>query len=244
MKCSFLSAVVIACGLVGFGFFSFKSFRDYGELVEVKGLSEKVVRADVGDVCIVISDRNSSLEELYKKRTLDKDKVIAFLKGVGVTGEEIVNCSMNTTEECWNDEMKKAGYSETAAKKQRYFKSEDKINVRTKDLDKVNKIKEELVKLSSEGTFITYSYSYQLTNFSDIKIEMMRDASENAKKNAEAFIVPHNQKIGKVVYLRQGEITIRAESEDEDTNRWESCEKTSINKKLRLIVRAGFLKTI
>jgi hypothetical protein len=72
---------------------------------------------------------------------------------------------------------------------------------------------------------------------------MMREASENARKSAEAFIAPHNKGLGKVIYLKQGEITVRAENEAEDTDRWDTKEKTSVYKKLRLVVRAGFTKS-
>ncbi|MDR2158101.1 MAG: SIMPL domain-containing protein [Holosporaceae bacterium] len=237
-----IASIIISGGLIGFGYFSSKNMRAGNELIEVKGLSEKIVRADVGDMSIRISNTGKNLEELYKKRISDKDKVIGFVKSQGITEEEIVNSSMDTTEEYENEgEIISSGMK--TVKKRRYFKAEDKLIVRTKDLSKINKIKEEIIKLSSEGIFITFHYSYSLTNFADIKLIMMRDASENAKKNAEACVAPHGQKIGKVVYLRQGEITIRAEDESENTDSWNSKESASVNKKLRLVVRAGFSKS-
>jgi hypothetical protein len=208
------------------------------ELIEVKGLSEQVVRADAGDLFITISNDNSNLEELYKKRVSDKEKVVGFLKSSGVTNEEIADFSVDTME--YLEEEKNV--SGTTIKKQKRYESKDRLTVRSRDLDKINKIKEEIFKLSSEGVFIACSYAYNLTNFLDIKKRMMKEASENARKNAEAFIEPYGQTIGKVVYLRQGEITIRAENETEDTERWDTKEKSSVNKKLRLVVRAGFAK--
>jgi hypothetical protein len=241
MKYSYISASIIACGLIGFGYFSSKNIKSTSELIEVKGLSEKVVRADIGEMVITIINNNDDLEKMYKKRVADKDKVIGFLKSQGITDEEIVNSSMDVLE-CEED-FTSSSSREIIAKKHKYFKSEDKINICTKDIGKVQKIKEGITKLSSEGVFIKYSYSYPLTNFSDIKMEMMQEASENAKKNAEAFIKPHKQKLGKVIYLRQGEITIRGEDENEGVESWNSKESTSINKKLRLVIRAGFAKS-
>jgi hypothetical protein len=146
------------------------------------------------------------------------------------------------TMEC--EEEDKSSLSDLiTVKKRKYFKADDKLCVHTSDFDKIDKIKGDIIKLSSDGVFVTCKYAYQLTNFADIKMQMMREASENARKNAEAFIEPHNQSIGKVAYLKQGEITIRAENEAEDTNQWDTKEKTSIYKKLRLVVRAGFLKS-
>jgi hypothetical protein len=237
---SIICSVIVAIGFSGLGYFASRNIKSSQQLIEVKGLSEKVVKADVADVVITISNNNGNLEELYKKRTSDKQKVIDFLAKNGVIPEEIVDISMETTE-C--EEEDKSSLSDLITVKKRiYFKSSDKLSVRTSDFDKVDKIKSDIMKLSSEGVLVTYKYVYQLTNFSDIKIQMMREASENAKKNAEAFIEPHNQKIGKVAYLKQGEITLRAENETEDTDRWDTKEKISVYKKLRLIVRAGFEK--
>jgi hypothetical protein len=212
------------------------------QLIEVRGLSEKVVKADVGDIFITISNNSENLEELYKKRTADKQKVIEFLKKNGVIAEEISNVSTETNV-CKEDDKSSTLSGLITEKKRKYFEANDKLNVHLTDFDKLDKIKEDIVKLSSEGILVTYSYAYQLTNFSDIKIKMMHEASENARKNAEAFIAPHNQSIGKVAYLRQGEISIRAENETEDTSYWETKEKTSVYKKIRLVVRAGFTKS-
>jgi hypothetical protein len=237
-----LGTSIIACGLVGFGYFSSKNMRESSELIEVKGLSEKSVKADVGEISITIQNSEADLEKLYKKHSANKDKVSGLLKSLGVTDEEIVNFSTHVWENEEEDKTISSGTT-VAVKKRKYYKSDDKINVRSKDFEKIDKIKEEIVKLSSEGIFATYDYAYYLTNFSDIKMQMMREASQNARKSAEAFIEPHGQRVDKVVYLRQGEITIRSDGESEDTESWNSKEKTSVNKKLRLVVRAGFTKT-
>lgn len=227
---------IIAVGLASFGYV--KSYDN--RLVEVKGLSEKTVRADIGDISISVSNSGyTDLETLYKKRISDKEKVINFLKKQGITDDEIVNFSMNTSD--YNEEDKTTSAAGiTTIDRKKLFRSDDTINIKTTQLEKIGKIKSEIIKLSSEGVLLTYNYSYKLTNFINVKLEMMKEASENARKNAEAFIEPQKAEIGEVVYLRQGEITIRAEDESENVSSWDSQESQSINKKLRLVIRAGF----
>lgn len=227
---------IIATGLASFGYV--KSYDN--RLIEVKGLSEKTVKADIGDMSISISNSGyANLEDLYKKRISDKEKVIDFLKKQGITDDEIVNFSMNTSD--YNEEDKTTSASGiTTIDRKKFFRSDDTINIKTTQLEKINEIKSEIVKLSSEGVLLTYNYSYKLTNFINVKLEMMKEASQNARKNAEAFVEPQGVKIGKVAYLRQGEITIRAEDESENVSSWDSQESQSINKKLRLVIRAGF----
>lgn len=76
---------------------------------------------------------------------------------------------------------------------------------------------------------------------------MMKEAPEKAKENAEAFITPHGKKVGNIAYLRQGEITIKSASEENESNTQNQYNYyydnlVNINKKLRLIVRVGFYK--
>lgn len=232
------AAVIIALGLGSFGYLNSYS----NKLIEVKGLAEKIVRADIGDMSIDISNNGyENLEDLYKKRISDKEKVIAFLKQQGITDTEIVSFSMNTSN--YTEENKTTSISGvTTTERKRLFGSNDTISIKTKELEKIGKIKADIVKLSAEGVLVTYYYSYKLTNFVNIKLEMMKEASANARKNAEAFVEPQGDTIQGVAYLKQGEVTITGEDEGENVNSWNSQESQSINKKLRLVVRAGFYK--
>jgi hypothetical protein len=171
----------------------------------------------------------------------DKGKVLKFLKDHGVTNEEIVNFSMDTSD--YTESSEEVSDSGTVSKKKiRYFESNDEFSIKTKQLEKVNAVKADVMKLLSENVFVTYDYNYKLTNFIDIKLGMMKEASANARKNAEVFVEPQGLEICDVVYLHQGEVTIRAEDESEDVDSWNSKKDKSINKKLRLVVRAGFSK--
>lgn len=237
-----IGAAIIAIGLIGFGYFRTYYTQNTTNLVTVKGLSEKIVRSDVAEMSIKFSnDKFEKLEDLYKKRMADKEKVLRFIKDHGITAEEIVNFSMDTydyTEE--TEDKLESGVIST--KKNRYFRSNDEFILKTKQFEKVDAVKSDVMKLFSENVFVTFDYKYRLTNFIDIKLGMMKEASANARKNAEVFVEPQGLKIGDVVYLNQGEVTIRAEDENEDVSSWESKKDKSINKKLRLVVRAGFSK--
>lgn len=203
------------------------------ELIEVRGLSEKVVKSDVGEITIRIPNKNENAEELYKKIVFDKKKVLAFLKENGAEDSEIVNGNLNVYEtEDYNSDPKN---------RKKYFSVDDSIQVYSKDLEKILKIKSKILELMQQKVFVSYTYSFKVTNFSEIKLSMMKEASKKARDSADAFIAPHGKKVGDVVYLRQGEISIKAEDDNESTSGY-SSESTSINKKLRLVVRAGFRK--
>lgn len=240
---SLVGTSIILAVLLGLGGFSTYYALSNKTLVTVKGLSEKIVRSDIAEMSINFSNKKfENLEELSKKRLSDKEKVLSFLKDHGITDEEIVNFSMDTSD--YTEETK--GKSELGAiintKKSRYFKSSDTFYIKTKQLEKIDILKSDIVKLLSDDVFVKYDYNYKLTNFIDVKLGMMREASANARRNAEVFVEPQGVEIEDVAYLNQGEITIRAEDESEDVSSWQSKKDKSINKKLRLVVRAGFSK--
>lgn len=238
----FSIAAILASGTIAVGLASLGYLKQYNnKTIEVKGLSEKTVKADIGEISITFSNSNySNLEELYKKRIEDKEKIVNFLKDHAVTDEEIVNYSTSTSD---YEEVNKSTSADGLTKMDRQilFRANDVITVKTTQLEKIEKIKSEIYKLSAEGILLTYKFAYNLTHFIEVKLEMMKEASENALNNAKKFIEPYdNLEIGDVIYLKQGEVTIRAEDENEAVNYWDSQESKSINKKLRLVVRAGY----
>lgn len=232
---------IIASAVIAFGFAYLGWMKSYdNRLIEVKGLSEKTVRADVGEMSIRFTNNGyANLEELYSKRISDKEKVMAFLKSQGVTDDEVVNYSMETNDYDESDKTISAD-GVTRLDHKTFFRSNDTITVKTTQLGKIEKIRSEIAKLSASGILLTYHFSYRLTRFIDVKLEMMKEASENAYENAKKFVEPYDFEIGEVVYLKQGEVTIRAEDENEQVSAWDSQEGKSINKKLRLVVRAGY----
>ena len=238
----FSIAALLTSGIIAVGLASLGYLRVYNNrTIEVKGLSEKTVRADIGEISITFSNSNySNLDELYQKRIKDKEKIVDFLKNQNVRDEEIVNYSMDTSD---YEEVNKSTSADGTTKMDRQvlFRAHDTITVKTTELEKIEKIKTEIYKLSAEGILLTYKFAYHLTHFIEVKLEMMKEASENALNNAKIFIEPYgNIEIGDVVYLKQGEVTIRAEDENEAVSSWDSQESKSINKKLRLVVRAGY----
>ena len=234
-----ICAFAIAAGFWGFG--SLKSLDKH--IVEVKGLSEKIVRADIGTLHISFENEREEhyeitkeqkkllVDELYKKRTEDRAYVMEFLKDHGITKEEIVEESNNIYEN--NEWVTKDTYK-------RYMKSTNSIKIRTRAVEKILPIKMEIGDLIGKGVMISCNYAYKITDFIKIKLEMMREASENARKNAEVFVEPQKTEIDDLIYLRQGEVSINAE--DDGSGGGYSSESESLNKKLRLVVRAGYSK--
>lgn len=214
----------------------FAEFVKKPSVVSVKGLSEKVVAADLGLLTIRIRNENSNITELYRKSSEDRNKVLAFLKKNGIIDSEIVSCDLSVYERNKEARTNSAGVIE----REYYLETSDEIKIRTSIISKIQNLKNRIVtELNADGLYANCSYSYKITNFSQIKQEMMKEASEQAIKSAQSFLYPHNMKPGKLVYLRQGEISINSDDINSGDNSW-SNESESVNKKLRLVASAEF----
>lgn len=231
-KYKILAVIIISLAIVGgavcFGTLSrVLSTRD---LISVKGLSERVVRSDVGEIHIRIENKNTNLKALHQKRTADKNKTMDFLKKFGVTDDMIVGIQSDTSEQV----------DYYGSKKESYFLGKDCVHIKTSNVDLIGNLRSEIVNLSTEDVLISCDYQYEFSKFQSLKLDMINEASKNAQDSAASAIRPYNSHITGIAYINQGEVSIRAEHELESVQHWETQEKTSVNKKIRLVVSAGF----
>lgn len=236
----FLCGSALVISLIGATYLGVKLLKSTSSMVEVKGLSEKIVKSDIGEIIIKISNRNDNIDDLYKKTKEDSEKTIAFLKNNNVDESEITYSDIDIFEDSEaKSEIKDA---KEITEKKIFYRSTYSVKIMTKQIEKIKNIRSNIVKdLMSQKIFVSYNYSYKITNFSDIKLDMMKEASEHARKSAEAFLAPYCKKLGRVKYLRQGEITIKGENDSCEDYQYHD-NTSSVNKKLRLVVQAGFLQ--
>jgi len=204
----------------------------------VKGLSEKIIKSDVGTVKILISCSEKDTNKLFEKRQHGKNAVYEFLKKHGFSEDSISNIDYST----WKNTQREFSQEEKVIKEIDVFCSNDNIYINSKDVDKLKRMcldQDELLTLSQEGINISFYQEYKVSDFSAVKMALLKDASENAKKSAQALLEPNGQTVDKIAYINQGAVVITSpESGSEST--YDSSECSSIYKKFRLVVQAGY----
>lgn len=242
-KCSVaisFAAVCLLIGMVGFGKFSFKNLKlNNTDLIEVKGLSERIVDSDIAEITIKIENNDKDIEKVYAKAKNDKERVIdclkktAFAEDISKTNSSI----QNRIEGTYNQQ----GQYIT----EKTFEAVNEIFIRTTKFDQIENLKAKLSELYSEKIVVSCDCVYKLTDFQSLKLSMLDEAATNAWESANAFVLHSHGKISSLVYLRQGEITVTsdtASSGGDSLYSWqvEKEERSSFKKKLRLVVRAGY----
>lgn len=221
---SVLGAVILACSFLYFGGCSVSKYFSEKNLIEVQGLSERIVRADIATVKVEVTNMLSDLVALGKKQAEDRAKVLEFLKQQGVANDEIVDISSDV------HEVYSAG-------NEGKLKAITGIHIKTKDFNKIDTIKANITNLSSEGLLISLSCKYKITNFQELKLSMMEEASQNARKSADSAVKPYGRQVTDLAHFAQGAVSITSD----DASATDSYDyENSVNKKVRLVVRAGF----
>ncbi len=186
----FISIALLVFSIIFF--VAAKNFSDQGAYVEVKGLSEKIVKADTAVWSMNFEVKSNSIDALYGDIEKNLVTIKTFLKEKGFEDTEINVAPANI----YQDTYKEAAFR---------YNSTNQISVYTNKVD--------LAKASSSGTLLLVKKGVVLTqnsiafNFSDlnsIKPEMLAEAIKNARDTAAQFATNSGSKVGGIVRGNQG----------------------------------------
>ena len=201
--------------------------KAYDRSVEVKGLAEREVEADLGVWPIQVTLAGNDLTEL--KRRLDQQKQVVndFFSQQGFDAMEFSAGPINIQD----GQANIYGGSDNA--RYRYI-AQMEFTARTNDLKKLQTALTESLELISQGILIgsrdTWRpIEYIFTKLNDIKPQMIEEATKNAREVAEKFAMDSNSAVGKIKSANQGIFSIT----DRDQN-------TPYIKKVRVVTTIDY----
>lgn len=212
---SWLKIVAICVSIIIAGYFisetNWKSTKN-NRKVQVKGLSEREVNANLAVWPMEITLTNNSLTVLNSEIERQKQLVLQFFTEKGFTKDEIYIGSTNITDAQANL------YGNNFKQNFRYL-SKTEITLRTTDIQKIKSAQKESIQLTAKGVLINSKNTWRpiefiFTELNRIKPEMIEEATKKAKEVAEKFAKDSNSKVGKIKSATQGLFTIN----DRDVN--------------------------
>ena len=205
---SWLKIGLLSIAIIIAGFFVsetlWKSTKN-NRKVNVKGLSEREVKANLAVWPMEITITDNNLTSLNKEIERQKKIVLNFFKQKGFTDEEINAGVSNITDA-------KANLYGNNKQNFRYL-SRTEITLRTTDITKIKAAQKESINLASQGILINSKNTwrpveYLFTGLNSIKPEMIEEATKKAKEVAEKFAQDSNSKVGKIQSASQGLFSI------------------------------------
>lgn len=172
---------------------------------DVKGLAERRVEADKAYWSIqytVTGNSKADIPELYKASEADQAKIIALLKDSGFVDAEIIPGVIDYVRQEFRDEDQKL-----VEEKHRLV---GEIEVQTDKVRLVSEVRSKLNKLIAQGLDVRNNApAYHFTKLNEIKPEMLKEATKNARLAANEFAENAGVKVGGIRSARQGGFVIR-----------------------------------
>lgn len=209
-----IASVIIACGLLALGLClrsGLNSFSDRDRTVDVKGLAEKEVDANLVTWPIMFKEVGNSLPDVYARVTATNAQIVSFLTANGIDSSEIsigAPSVQDLTTDRYNNNPLPYNYAVTSV-----------VTVSSGKVREVHALINRQGELFAKGIAITTSYdvrtTYSFTDLNSIKPEMIAEATMNARQAAKKFADDSDSRLGKIKTARQGQFTI--EDRDENT---------------------------
>ena len=226
-------AIILVGILVGSGLKEFGSIKPSKPTVDVKGISERMVKANKAIWTIEFSAFASSFQAARKTYSQNVKDIKAFLIDLGFKEEEFSFSPPNT--EIYKEE-KKGKVRETI------FDITSKAIIQSNDVDKIKSAASQVMRLLDKNILLKkndrWSYDvnprYLLNNFDDHRPSMLAEAVKSAKSMAQKFAEDVGSRVGKIIHADQGGFSIRGNISELEP------EEASIMKKIRVVSRMTY----
>lgn len=185
-----LGAVLLFFALIFF--FSARGFSDQGRFVEVKGLSERIVKADTAIWTINFEVKSNDVDTLYADIEKNVTTIKNFMKQKGFEEAEINVAPVNIYQDTYREALFR-------------YNSNIQLSVYTKKVDAVKAASKDTLLLVKAGvTMSQNSVVFEFSDINSIKPEMLGEAIKNARETAKQFAKDSGSSIGGIARGNQG----------------------------------------
>lgn len=193
---------------------AYKNRNTANDMINVTGLGKKDFKSDLVIWSGNFEVRGFTLEQASLLLTEEKETVKKYLLSQGVTNEQIVFSAVDIRKD-----FDKTFFENGNLKAEvfRGFILNQTVKIESPEVDKIEEISRSVTELAKEGiSFYSYTPQYYYTKLSELKIEMVAAATEDARIRAEKIAENANTKIGDLRYAKMGIFQIIAQNSNED----------------------------
>jgi len=202
--------------------------------ITVTGSASKVVQSDTATLEISIISRNWTRKLCLSDIKNQMPTVIAYLKNNGIDEKDI---DIKTTHGYFTYRYLPNGVSSNEVD---HYNLYQPITVKSNDVQKIKKISNDVTNLINKGIDLDVSApEYYYSKLSDLKVELLRDATMDAKQRASAMLKSTNNRTGKIQSVRMGVFQITS-ANSTDVSDGGIYDTSSIEKKVTAVANVVF----
>jgi len=220
--------------------FTFVKTRDVTRSIEVTGSAKRRITSDLiewtAEIHTTDKDRVAGVR-LLKEHV---EKTRAWLKGQGVPDEEIRVSSASANEQ-FETRYEGTGDSRIERSVSTGWGSTQSITIRSNDVGRVERVSREVTTMLEQGVELSsLPPSYFYTKLADLKIEMLAEASKDARTRADQILAAAGgARIGRLLRADMGVINVNPANSTETS--WQGNNDTSsLEKDILTIVHISF----
>lgn len=225
-----LTAVVFSIAIVVASFILGNAFMNRNNsdgVISVTGLGKTDFISDLIVWEGSFSSESSNLKEAYKNLERDKKIITDYLISKGVEGKEMIFKAVKSRK-------KTRGKYENG----KYVGEEflgyiltQSLQIDSKNVEGIEKISREITELLNKGIqFYSDPPRYYYTKLADLKVEMISQATSDARARAERISENSGGKLGKLISARMGIFQITGQNSNENYS-WGGTFNTSSKEK-------------
>lgn len=206
--------------------------------IVVEGQADRHIEADFAVWRVEITTEDDSIKKALKEVKEQEAIVAKFLQDLGFTAEEM-KIRDNLSIKDISDGFVKLG---DLGKFPR-FKVVDTIKIESKNLALAKKAYPKLMKLMEEGIHISGGIDYICKDIDKLKLNMVKEAVQNAHVQAENIANASNVQIKRVEKFSAPVFSIsdeNSEATDNYGNGWKYSESPILNKRVRVTLSGTF----
>lgn len=206
-----ISSLILAAGIAGGAAMlgnqlcaGMDGFVNRDRVVTVKGLAEKVVKADRVIWPVGFRELGNDLPGVYARIQSRQNQVVAFLKDAGLSDSEISIAAPTLTDaqaDNYSNQNKAFRYNMV----QTVTVSTDKVDLVLELMKRQSELLKAGVALASDYSWQT---SFEFTGLNAVKPTMIEEATKNARASALKFAEDSGSKLGKIRRANQGQFSI------------------------------------
>ena len=239
-KFSVIVASILAIGLVIGAFILGNAYKykfKTSESINVTGNALKDFNADLVKWRATFSRKDFDLRVASDQLKADQIVVKNFLISQGIKPNEIVFEAVNISKDFqYGTDSNGASISQFTG----YNLSQD-ATIESKELDKIEKASREISNLISQGIELSSSNpNYYYSKLEDLKLELIAQASENAKQRAENIATKSGGSLGKLQKADLGIFQITGKNDNEEYSSGGALNTTSRQKTANITVKASY----
>lgn len=226
------------------GFNGLQSLRSLDKTISVTGSAEKIVESDSAKWSLTItrSVQTDELKEGNAALQADVKKVVDFLAGKGITGKSVERAPTETQVVCFNSaDSNYDRFGNRICASGSSYSLSSRITVNTEMAKEIADVSQQTTEyaLSQNITVGNSSVEYFYNKLTDLRVELLGKATENAKLRAEQIAKSTGKKLGNLQSASMGVFQVTSR-QSVDFSDYGSYDTSTFEKKVTAIVRTAF----